>query len=1153
MAWFNILTQDPMMPLFSARFSRSSRRTLRFFSLESLEGRRLLSGTDTLRIVTYNIESDLYSQGIVAPPEPAFATVLEGIGAESYDGISRPIDILALQETSGNELTAAPIVAALNTYYGAGTYAYSSFQPSTTGETDGNGPNALIYNTTTVTLVSSVGVGSPSDSGYPRQPVRYEFQPVGGSAADDFYVYDSHYKSGDERIDDNGERRLAEAQAILADAATLPANSHILYVGDYNSFYSDDPGYATITAPGPNQGYDPIDQPVFLNGPLQTLTETDTGLEERLDFELPTANVLDDPTGGLYLIPGSYHVFGNDGSVRNVSESTTALSGLPNRTAVLQDLVASSDHLPVVADYTDTVTAPVGPAVSSLAVSPTSVAAGANVELAANVVEYGPGSIASVDFYRESNGIDGLQMGSDAFIGAGTENGSTWTLTTSTSGLGGGVYTYYAVATDNSNAVSSPVSTTLTVSGPNTPSIASFTASPSTVVAGANVTLEAVNVTQSGGAITNVQFYSETNGTPGLQIGSDLTLGNGTESGSNWVFVVSTLGLPTGTQDYYAIATSNTGASSTTALVAVTITDPQPPTIGSFTVSPTSVTAGATVTLTANNVVGNGGSIAYVNFYLEDNGVPGLQESDSFVGAGTENGTNWSTLISTAGLAAGTYTFYAVATDSNDLSNNPLSVTLTVTPPSLPFVDLEILASASPTGPFVSSLSVTPAETVYFEVVGQLAPVGTTNGTHTITSLTSVDGINSLSFDLLDSDVSTLPISFISSILATQSTTPAAAASWSAGISAGTGAPQSVDGGTDNELTNVRPSHAPGVFTAGSAADVIELGSFTVASSAAQGGTSQITGSFGGVTSGFQINNGSQKLFLSNDTENSPNPLMSISPVSLTVATLPAWLSPGSAATWNASTKTLTVTGAATIIADPGSDSPNIVASGSEAVLTIQPATVGFVNLGGITLSGGASIIVPSVGAGRTHTNHNVIVLDSNGTTVPTFSIGDSSKLDLADNDLIIQNGGSELSTIQAAATLGQNLAAGNTWTGNGLTSSAAAAGDANAGFEEFVLAVALNGNLPSGSYSSWQAGSATLALGTNDVIVKYTFNGDFDLDGMVDDSDAGIISAYYGTLSGVDFTDGDTDGNGTVDDNDIGFFDAVFSEGTGGSNGNQL
>jgi hypothetical protein len=269
--------------------------------------------------------------------------------------------------------------------------------------------------------------------------------------------------------------------------------------------------------------------------------------------------------------------------------------------------------------------------------------------------------------------------------------------------------------------------------------------------------------------------------------------------------------------------------------------------------------------------------------------------------------------------------------------------------------------------------------------------------------------------------------------------------------------------------------------------------------------------------------------------------------LSTPVATLPAWLSPSSDATWVASTHTLTVNGAATIIADPGTASPQIVANGSAAVLTIQPATVGFVNLGGITLTNGASIIVPSVGAGRTHTNHNVIVLDSNGTTVPTFSIDSSSKLDLQDNDLIIQNGGSELTTILADAKTGSN---GGSWTGNGLTSSVAATMGG-----QTLLAVALNGNLPSGPFASWKAGTSTLALGTNDVIVKYTYNGDFTLEGEVGADAYAIFLAYYGTapLTPDTFIYGDTTGDATIDANDYADFLAYYDLGTGGAYGPQL
>ncbi|MDR3637130.1 MAG: PA14 domain-containing protein [Isosphaeraceae bacterium] len=264
------------------------------------------------------------------------------------------------------------------------------------------------------------------------------------------------------------------------------------------------------------------------------------------------------------------------------------------------------------------------------------------------------------------------------------------------------------------------------------------------------------------------------------------------------------------------------------------------------------------------------------------------------------------------------------------------------------------------------------------------------------------------------------------------------------------------------------------------------------------------------------------------------------------VATLPAWLSPDSVATWDASSRTLTVAGAVTIISDPGSDSPIIIASGPAAQITIKPSTVGFVHFGGVSLANGALIVVPSV-PGRTHTNHNVIVIDSAGGAIPIFSIDATSKFDLQDNDLIVQNG--NLAAIEAAAAEGRDLAAGNTWDGNGLTSSTAETNDANQGYEQTLLGVGLNGNLIDGSYATWQAGTSTMTLGPNDVIVKYTYNGDFDLNGMVDDNDAGILGGDYGAIAlGNDgFIYGDTDGNGTVDDNDVGMFGLFYGSGTHG------
>src|SRR5882672_2029101 len=101
-----------------------------FFALSSASGQ-----TRTLRIVTYNIEADTGGfstarPGLVVPYDGGSVLsggVLEGIGEEVVSSDSaQPIDILALQETTSNNTTLAPIVSALNSYYNSpGMYAMS--------------------------------------------------------------------------------------------------------------------------------------------------------------------------------------------------------------------------------------------------------------------------------------------------------------------------------------------------------------------------------------------------------------------------------------------------------------------------------------------------------------------------------------------------------------------------------------------------------------------------------------------------------------------------------------------------------------------------------------------------------------------------------------------------------------------------------------------------------------------------------------------------------------------------------------------------------------------------------------------------------------------------------------------------------------------
>ena len=368
----------------------------------------LFAQTRTLRIVTYNIEDDINGAttplpGLIAPPgnvnNVQAGGVLEGIGEEIVgNDPAQPLDILALEETTSNPVTVAPIVNGLNAFYGvAGMYSNSTYQATESGGdvADGNGPNALVYNSKTVQLLASVPVDPPggagnlgSSSGELREVMRYEFAPAGvaPTANNEFYIYVSHYKSGTSSSDLT--ERLGEAQIIRTnEAIDLPANARVLYVGDYNITTSGETSYQTILANAApdgihqGQGIDPMNptnNPTINWGTTTTITnilamETDstTDLRYRDDLQVMTTNIYYGAAGGLNYAPGTYHTFGNNGTTPYFgSVNSGANTSLNNRLAtngpafisaaqLYLDLANASDHLPVVADYTVPLPAPV--------------------------------------------------------------------------------------------------------------------------------------------------------------------------------------------------------------------------------------------------------------------------------------------------------------------------------------------------------------------------------------------------------------------------------------------------------------------------------------------------------------------------------------------------------------------------------------------------------------------------------------------------------------------------------------------------------------------------------------------------------------------------------------------------------------------------
>jgi ELWxxDGT repeat protein len=239
----------------------------------------------------------------------------------------------------------------------------------------------------------------------------------------------------------------------------------------------------------------------------------------------------------------------------------------------------------------------------------------------------------------------------------------------------------------------------------------------------------------------------------------------------------------------------------------------------------------------------------------------------------------------------------------------------------------------------------------------------------------------------------------------------------------------------------------------------------------------------------------------------------------------PAWLAVGSNATWDAGTNTLTVTGATSITADPGPDAPVVRASGAAAVVTLDAATPDVVvHLGGLVLTGGASAVL--------NPGRRTAVVNGGA----NFSLDATSRFDLSDGTLIVKGG--SLPTVQALVTAGFH----GGWQGVGGIESSAAASDSTG-----RTALGCVGNEERGLTSFGGASGLT----PGDVLVRYTYSGDADLDGDVDGNDVGRWATNFtgsGGSTSKTWLEGDWDYDGDVDGNDAGRWAMNFTGSGGGA-----
>jgi hypothetical protein len=241
------------------------------------------------------------------------------------------------------------------------------------------------------------------------------------------------------------------------------------------------------------------------------------------------------------------------------------------------------------------------------------------------------------------------------------------------------------------------------------------------------------------------------------------------------------------------------------------------------------------------------------------------------------------------------------------------------------------------------------------------------------------------------------------------------------------------------------------------------------------------------------------------------------------VHSLPAWvIAAGNAVSWNSQTKALTVTGSATITADPASDQPAVTVTGATGVLTINPAaSTTVVNLASLAINTGGRAAMTAHGAGAVR----ALVVTGNP------SIDATSALDLADNAMVVKGG--NLAGLQTAIAAGFQ----DGWQGPGGINSSSAAANPSA---NTALGFASNASLNVMTFAG------VTGLTADDVLVKYTYAGDANLDGQVDIGDLGLLSGAWQQPAGKTWFDGDFNYDGAVDIGDLGLLAGNWQLGVG-------
>jgi hypothetical protein len=284
----------------------------------------------------------------------AIESVFSEIASDDVEGTSAAPHLYIFQEVRA--VDASVIEGLIDSAHPEYDYVRATFT-ATSFENGSVGAQILFYRDDAVTEVPFghrdifTGAGRNSDRWQMRLK-DYSF---------DLYVYSSHLKAGNS-TDDRIEREQG-ATSVRANADSLPAGAHAIFVGDFNIYTNNEVAYQVMTAPGATQGFDPLGSGSWsgasnaskhTQSPRQSASSNGLiggGMDDRFDFHFVSEGLLDG--SGFALI--DYRVVGNDGNHYNTSINNGNNTYFPGETArsnqLADDIYDSSDHVPILCDY----------------------------------------------------------------------------------------------------------------------------------------------------------------------------------------------------------------------------------------------------------------------------------------------------------------------------------------------------------------------------------------------------------------------------------------------------------------------------------------------------------------------------------------------------------------------------------------------------------------------------------------------------------------------------------------------------------------------------------------------------------------------------------------------------------------------------------